>query len=371
MKKKLVSVLLCGCMAASLLAGCGGSDSNEAEPAASEDTAEEETSGGGYHFEVLVKSFQSTYWQACKLGIDEAAESLGVTVNTTGPNAESDIADQINMLNSAISSEPDGIALAACDTSAVIDSLQDALDAGVPVVCFGTAVPDAPEGSVKATVATDNLAAGEIAGEHLYEAVKDQIAEAGAPVRIGEVNQDATAADIIDRGMGFINKFKELAEADGYTVAVIGNEKFVGGVENNGSEDSADIIIEVAVPAQTTVELSATEASNIMNKEDTIATFGSNQVTAEGILTANNNLNVLATDIIAVGFDAGTTLKAAVKDGTFLGAVTQAPVDRGRIAVETLYDVCEGKEVSDTQTDCYWYDAENMEEDDIAPNLYD
>ena len=169
MKKKLVSVLLCGCMAASLLAGCGGgSDSNEAEPAASEDTAEEETSGGGYHFEVLVKSFQSTYWQACKLGIDEAAESLGVTVNTTGPNAESDIADQINMLNSAISSEPDGIALAACDTSAVIDSLQDAMDAGVPVVCFGTAVPDAPEGSVKATVATDNLAAGEIAGEHLY-----------------------------------------------------------------------------------------------------------------------------------------------------------------------------------------------------------
>ena len=307
MKKKLVSVLLCGCMAASLLAGCGGgSDSNEAEPAASEDTTEEETSGGGYHFEVLVKSFQSTYWQACKLGIDEAAEELGVTVNTTGPNAESDIADQINMLNSAISSEPDGIALAACDTSAVIDSLQD-----------------------------------------------------------------ATAADIIDRGMGFINKFKELAEADGYTVAVIGNEKFVGGVENNGAEDSADIIIEVAVPAQTTVELSATEASNIMNKEDTIAIFGSNQVTAEGILTANNNLDVLATDIIAVGFDAGTTLKAAVKDGTFLGAVTQAPVDQGRIAVETLYDVCEGKEVSDTQTDCYWYDAENMEEDDIAPNLYD
>lgn len=58
MKKKLVSVLLCGCMAASLLAGCGGgSDSNEAEPAASEDTAEEETSGGGYHFEVLVRVF--------------------------------------------------------------------------------------------------------------------------------------------------------------------------------------------------------------------------------------------------------------------------------------------------------------------------
>ena len=37
----------------------------------------------------------------------------------------------------------------------------------------------------------------------------------------------------------------------------------------------------------------------------------------------------------------------------------------------TIHFYQEGKEVSDTQTDCYWYDAENMEEDDIAPNLYD
>ena len=33
-----------------------------------------------------------------------------------------------------------------------------------------------------------------------------------------------------------------------------------------------------------------------MNKEDTIAIFGSNQVSAEGVLTANNNLNVLGSD---------------------------------------------------------------------------
>src|SRR5699024_12517164 len=54
------------------------------------------------------------------------------------------------------SSDLDGIALAANDQSAVLDSLQDALDAGIPVVCFDTGVPDAPEGSVIATIATDN-----------------------------------------------------------------------------------------------------------------------------------------------------------------------------------------------------------------------
>ena len=199
-------------------------------------------------------------------------------------------------------------------------------------------------------------------------------ANAEGQVIIGEVNQDATSGNITGRGMGFINKFKELAEADGKKVAVVGNEYYVNLVENNAKEADADIIIEVAVPAQTTVELSATEASNIMNKKDTIAMFGSNQVTAEGLLTANQNLDVLGAGdgkILGVGFDAGSTQKAAVKDGTLLGSVTQAPVDQGRIAIETLNDICEGKEVKDVETACYWYDAETMEDAEIAPNLYD
>ena len=356
-------------MVAGLLAGCGGDNAaTTGDDAATTEEGGESSGGGDYHFEVVVKSFQSTYWQAAIQGIDAAVEELGVTVNTTGPNAESDIADQVNMLNNAIS-------LAANDQSAVLDSLQDALDAKIPVVCFDTGVPDAPEGSVIATIATDNEAAGAVAAENMYPVIKDAIANASGQVRIGEVNQDATSANISGRGMGFINKMKELIEADGKTVAVIGNQFYVDQVENNGDEGSADVIIEVAVPAQTTVELSATEASNIMNKEDTIAIFGSNQVTAEGVLTANSNLNVLAATpdegIVGVGFDAGATLKAAVADGTLIGAVTQAPVDQGNLAIHALYDYCEGNEVEDIATDSYWYDAENMEEADIAPNLYD
>ena len=372
MKKKVLAVLLGGCMVVGMLAGCG----SKANDTKTDDGNKTGGSGDskGYHFEVVVKSFQSTYWQAAKQGIDTAAKELGVKCNTTGPNAESDIADQVNMLNNAINKAPDGIALAACDQSSVLKSLQNALDKKIPVVCFDTGVADAPEGSVYATVVTNNEEAGGIAAEKMYEALKDQLANAKDAVRIGEVNQDATSGNITGRGMGFINKFKELAEADGKKVAVVGNEYYVNLVENNAKEADADIIIEVAVPAQTTVELSATEASNIMNKKDTIAMFGSNQVTAEGLLTANQNLDVLGAGdgkILGVGFDAGSTQKAAVKDGTLLGSVTQAPVDQGRIAIETLNDICEGKEVKDVETACYWYDAETMEDAEIAPNLYD
>ena len=371
MKKKVLAVLLGGCMVVGMLAGCG---SNGGDTKTTDGDTKTEGSGDskGYHFEVVVKSFQSSYWQAAVQGINQACDELGVTANTTGPNAESDIADQVNMLNNAINKNPDGIALAACDQNSVLDSLQSALDKKIPVVCFDSGVPDAPEGSVYATVVTDNEQAGGIAAEHIYEAIKDRIGN--GQVRVGEVNQDATSANISERGMGFINKFIELAKADGKTVAVVGNDFYVNQVKDNGDQASADVVLEVAVPAQTTVELCATEASYIMNKDDTIAMFGSNQVSAEGVLTANQNLNKLGTDddkIVAAGFDAGSVIKAAVKDGTLLGAVTQSPLMQGKISIETLAKICDGESVEDVTTDGYWYDSTNMDDEDISPNLYD
>ena len=363
--KKVIALVMC----AAMVAGMSASSVMAADmPEQFKDLKANEA----YDFPMMVKSFQSTYWDAAQEGMKKASEELGVTYKAQGPNSESDIADQVNMLNNAINKNPDGIALAACDQNSVIGSLKSALEKKIPVVCFDSGVPDAPEGSVYATVVTDNEQAGGIAAEHIYPAIKDRLGK--GQVRVGEVNQDATSANISERGMGFINKFIELAKADGYTVAVVGNDFYVNQVKDNGDQASADIILEVAVPAQTTVELCATEASNIMNKDDTIAMFGSNQVSAEGVLTANQNLNKLGTDegkIVGAGFDAGSVLKAAVKDGTMLGAVTQSPLMQGKISIETLAKICDGESVEDVTTDGYWYDSTNMEDADIVPNLYD
>ena len=100
MKKKVLAVLLGGCMVVGMLAGCG---SKGGETKTTDEGNKTEGSGDskGYHFEVVVKSFQSSYWQAAVQGINQACDELGVTANTTGPNAESDIADQVNMLKKA------------------------------------------------------------------------------------------------------------------------------------------------------------------------------------------------------------------------------------------------------------------------------
>ena len=363
--KKVMALVLCAAMVSGLAA--------TTVMAAPEDQFEGLTANEAYEFPMMVKSFQSTYWEAAMKGMDKAAEELGVTYTAQGPNSESDIADQVNMINTAIAANPVGLGLAACDTS----SVQKAVDKGIPVVTFDTGIADAPEGSVVCEVCTDNNQAGSVAAENMYPAIKDVIANADGQVIIGEVNQDATALNIQQRGTGFINKMIELIKADGKTVAVKGNEFYVNAAEGADAEEAdADVVIQVAVPAQTTVELCSTEAQAILSQENCIAIFGSNQVAAEGVLAANANLNVLGSDaangdVIGVGFDAGSIIKAAVTDGTFLGAVTQSPLMMGYYAIYALTAAANGAELEDVPTAGYWYDSTNIDAEDIAPNLYD
>ena len=368
--KKVIALVMC----AAMVAGMSASSVMAADmPEQFKDLKANEA----YDFPMMVKSFQSTYWDAAQEGMKKASEELGVTYKAQGPNSESDIADQVNMINTAIASNPAGLGLAACDTSSVLDALQECADKGIPVVTFDTGVADAPEGSVVCEVCTDNAQAGSVAAEHMYETIKDVVANAEGQVIIGEVNQDATAQNIQQRGLGFINKMTELLQADGKTVAVKGNEFYVNAAEGADAEEAdADVVIQVAVPAQTTVELCSTEAQAILSQENCIAIFGSNQVSAEGVLAANANLNVLGSDpangdVIGVGFDAGSIIKAAVQDGTFLGAVTQSPLMMGYYAIYALTAAANGQELEDVPTDGYWYDSTNMDDEEIAPNLYD
>ena len=386
--KKVMALMLCAAMVTSMSATAAFA-AEEKEDAATEESADSTAAedptaqfdglkaNEAYVFPMMVKSFQSTYWDAAQEGMKKASKELGVDYKPQGPNSESDIADQVNMINTAIASNPVGLGLAACDTSSVTDALKTCAEKGIPVVTFDTGIADAPEGSVVCEVCTDNAQAGAVAAENMYNSIKDVVKDAEGQVVIGEVNQDATAQNIQQRGTGFINKMIELLQADGKTVAVSGNEFYVNAAEGADADaKDADVVIQVAVPAQTTVELCSTEAQAILSQENCIAIFGSNQVSAEGVLAANANLNVLGSDpangdVVGVGFDAGSIIKAAVKDGTFVGAVTQSPLMMGYYAIYALTAAANGQELEDVPTDGYWYDATNMEDENIAPNLYD
>lgn len=387
MKKKVLSVLLCTAMVATMAAGCG-SDSAETtktddtaktdnaakDDAATDDAAKDDAKKeGGMHFEIVSKGFQHAYWQAVLKGAEQKAEELGVTINFVGPNTESDVADQLQMLTSAINAKPDAIGLAALSTDALLDAITTAQSAGIPIIGFDSGVPGAPEGSIAANAATDNYAAGALAAEKTYEAIKDRIAKADGPVRIGVLGQDATSESIVNRGLGFIDKIAELIQADGKAVTVEGNDKYVGDSKVKKT-DGADVVIEVAVPAQVDASLSKTDCETILNKEDTIAVYGSNQHSGEAMVSANETLQKFGTgedQVIGVAFDSGKVIMGAVENGTFLGAITQAPVAMGEKIVELLYAAANGETVEDVDTGCQWYTAENMKDEEIAQNLYE
>ena len=160
--KKLIALGLCAAMVSSMTVAPVFAAEEEAteeaaeteEAAAEEETTEEAAdpaaqfeglkANEAYEFPMMVKSFQSTYWQAAVEGMDKAAKELGVTYTAQGPNSESDIADQVNMINTAIAAKPVGMGLAACDTSSVTEALEKCAADGIPVVTFDTGVADAP-----------------------------------------------------------------------------------------------------------------------------------------------------------------------------------------------------------------------------------
>lgn len=365
MKKRIVSVLLCAAMVATLVAGCGGN-----KDGGSKDGDKK----GKTKIEIVAKGFQHDYWKAVLKGADKKAKELGVDINFVGPNSESDIADQVQMLTSAINQKPAAIGLAALDTDACIDAISQAQAAGIPIVGFDSGVSDAaPKGAVVASAATDNYAAGEKAAEEAYKVLKERIAKAKKPVRIGVMGQDATAESIINRGLGFMDKMAELAKADGKTVSVEGNDKYVEDCKID-KKSGGDVIIDVAVPSAVTAELSATDCQTLLNKKDTICIYGSNQHSGEAMVTGDKNLNKFGlgeNQVLGVAFDSGKTIKAAVKEGKFLGAITQAPVAMGEKLVELCVAASKGEKVENVDTGCQWYTAENMDNPEIAQNLYD
>ncbi len=327
---------------------------------------------------VVSKGFQHQFWQVVKKGAEQAGQDLGVEVSFDGPPSESDINIQVDMLKNSMTRNPAAIALAALDTSAVLEQLNEAKNKGIPVVGFDSGVPDAPEGSIYATASTDNYAAAELAADELFKSEVFQAKLAsGEKLVVGVLSQDATSESITKRTAGFVDKLVALVEAtDGFAGAVE-----VVGHTNYAKAATADVklTIDVNVPATPSATDMKSAADTLLAKQGIVAIYGSNEGAANGILSASsdgsdfNKENGKFKDILAIGFDAGKTQKTAVTNGWFYGSITQDPYQIGYQAVKLAVDAINGvpAESPIVDTGAKFYNKDNITLPEIDELVYE
>ena len=97
--------------------------------------------------------------------------------------------------------------------------------------------------------------------------------------------------------------------------------------------------------------------------------FGANEGSAIGVL---NGVREMGSKVVVIGYDSGAAQKAAIRDGTMAGAITQNPVGIGYETVKAAVAAAKGETVPKSiDTGFFWYDKTNIDSPEIAAVLYD
>src|SRR5437763_9766891 len=203
--RKLFATLGCLTLVGAMLSGCGNETPTAAPSGQGAATAAPGGGGGqagqvgpNTYIPLVSKGFQHQFWQAVKQGAEKAAKDFNVKITFEGPESESQVDKQIEMLQAALDKKPSALCFAALDSKAAIPLLEKAKAQNIPVIGFDSGVDsDIPV----TTAATDNIAAAGNAADKMAELIGDS-------GEVALVVHDQTSRTGIDRRDGFVNQMK-------------------------------------------------------------------------------------------------------------------------------------------------------------------
>jgi simple sugar transport system substrate-binding protein len=182
--KSLVATLAAVVFGMVLVAGCGGGEEGGGE------------SGNRGDITIAVVTHgqaSDPFWSVVKNGVDRAAEDMGVEVRYNAPETF-DMVKMGQLIDAAVATEPDGLAVSVPDADALQEPIQKAVDAGIPVVTLNSGSDDYKDLGALTHVGQTELIAGRGAGERLAgEGVDNAIC----------VNQEVGNAALDQRCQGF------------------------------------------------------------------------------------------------------------------------------------------------------------------------
>lgn len=333
--KKLINALWIMVVIAAVVAGCAAPAAPAAAPAADSNAAPAADAAAKPYIPIISKGFQHQFWQAVKAGAEQAATEFNVDITFEGPETEAMVDKQIEMLQTALDKNPAAICLAALDSKAVVPLLEKAKAANIPVIGFDSGVDsDIPV----TTAATDNIAAAGVAADKMAELIGDE-------GEVAVIVHDQTSRTGIDRRDGFVNRMTEAHP----------NVKIVDIQYGAGDQLKSTDLAKAIIQANPNLK----------------GFFGANEGSIIGVLNAVKELGMEG-KIVVIGYDAGKQQMDAVRSGVEAGAITQNPVGIGYKCVESAVKAINGETLDKvTDTGFFWYDATNIDSDEIKPLLYE
>lgn len=304
MKRMLCALVLLG-----LLVGCGNSKpapeaanggNAGAAPAAAPAASKKEIA-------VIPKGLAHQFWLTVKAGAEAGGKELGYEIVWQGPAKETEVAKQIGIVQDMISRRVSAIVMAACDSKALVPTIEQALKAKIPVITIDSGVDsDLP----LSFVATDNIAGAKAAADALAGLI-------GGAGKVGLIPFVPGAATSELREQGF--------------------------KEGLAAHPQVQLVATQYCQSDVAKAMSITQDMMTANP-DLGGIFAANEAAAIGAAQAIRAANKVG-QVKLVAFDAAEEEIAALKEGVVQALIVQSPFNMGYLGVKAAVDAIGGKPV--------------------------
>lgn len=245
------------------------------------------------------------FWQTVKDGVESASKDLDARITILGPASETQVDEQIRIIEAVISSKPDAIVLAAADYDRLVPVAREIRAARIPLVTIDSFV----SGSEAATkIGTDNYAAGEKAGCALLRYV-------GPGDRVAIMSYIHGSSTALDRESGVRDALRGKVE--------VGQTLYSSGE----------------------IDIAYRQAKELLHSDAALkGIVALNDPTTIGVARALNESG-RSSEVALVGFDNSLTVLAYVESGVIRDTVVQRPFNMGYIGITAAIDLIKGKKV--------------------------
>ena len=308
----MIKRFFAGLVALTTVVGCGGqvsAPSTQSNPAPATAPAAQPAPAvpAPLTIAVVPKGLTHQFWQTVHAGAEAAGKEVSAKIVWKGPAKETEINEQINILEDMINSKVSGIVMAACDQNALIDIVKKATDAKIPVATIDSGVQsDIPI----SFVATDNIAGAKAAAKELSRLI-------GGAGKVGLIPFVQGAATSELREQGFKEGLKELP--------------------------NVELAATLYCKSDVATAMSVTE-DMLTSHPDLKGIFAANEAAALGAAAALQSAGKSG-EVKLVAFDASDDEIESLKKGTIQALVVQNPYQMGFRGVKAIVDHLAGKPV--------------------------